>query len=124
MELNFEIQSTTNPTTGLTEKIIFKGMTLDSGYNSKSFITIHYVTETISNGIVISTKNGGYRLDEGSISVDKNGTILPQLDENKEPMLDEEGNIIPRTDACTKFITMLYNGFFNTVKDGIIEFEG
>ena len=123
MNLDFLIQSSVNPDTGLTEKIILKGFTTEVSNEGKSYITIHYVYETLSNGITITKTNGGYRLDEGGVSTSKSGKILTQLGENGDPMLDEDGNEIPRTDACSKFITLLYNGFFNVLKSGIIEYE-
>jgi hypothetical protein len=121
--MDFEIYNGINEVTGVTERIVFKGMALDVGYNGKAFITIHYVFETIANGVLLTTQNGGYRLDQDAISIDKFGTILPKLDSEGNPMLDEEENIIPRVDACTQFITMLYAGFFNTLKAGILEYE-
>jgi len=121
--MNFEIYTGINEVTGVTERIVFKGMALDVGYNGKAFITIHYVFETLANGVLLTTSNGGYRLNQDEISVDKFGTILPKLDTEGNPMLDEEDNIIPRVDACTQFITMLYGGFFNTLKAGILEYE-
>jgi hypothetical protein len=121
--MNFEIYTGINDVTGVTEKIVFKGMALDVGYNGKAFITIHYVYETLTNGVLLTTSNGGYRLEQDEISVDKFGSILPKLDNEGNPMLDEEDNIIPRVDACTQFIAMLYGGFFNTLKAGILEYE-
>lgn len=123
LSLNFEISSNVNPSTGLTEKIILNGLTIGVSNEGNSFITVHYEYKTLANGVVVTTTNGGYRLDEKQVSVAKSGAILPALDSQGNPILDENGNIVPRVDACSKFITALYNAFFEVLRLGIIEYE-
>lgn len=123
LSLNFEILSNVNLSTGLTEKIIFKGLTIGVSNEGNSFITVHYEYKTLANGVVVTTTNGGYRLDEKQVSIAKSGAILPALDSQGNPIEDENGNIVTRVDACSKFITALYNAFFDVLRLGIIEYE-